>query len=91
MSISIVQTPATCSLAQSPIVFSVNETNGAVLTSSSFSYIADLYYWTGSVYQSGSYDFQLVKYPNTAGNGIFELSNINLQYMKMMKMLKQLH
>lgn len=76
MSISIVQTPATCSLAQSPIVFSVNESNTGVIYSSSFQYVADLYYWTGSVYQSGSPDFTLVKYPNTANNGIFELSNI---------------
>lgn len=76
MSISIVQTPATCSLAQSPIVFSVNESNTAVIGSSSFAYVADLYYWTGSVLDSGSYDYQLVKYPNTAKNGIFELSNI---------------
>lgn len=77
MSLSIVQTPAVTNLAQSPIVFSVNESNGALIGSSSFQYYCDLYYWTGSLFQSGSsLDYTLVKYPNESKNGIFELSNI---------------
>jgi len=77
MALSIVQTPAVANLAQSPIVFSVIEGNGALIGSSSFQYYCDLYYWTGSVLNSGSaLDYTLVKYPNESNNGIFELSNI---------------
>jgi hypothetical protein len=75
MAITINQTPATASLAQSPIVFSLGETGG-VLFSSSFQYNADLYYWTGSVNDSGSYQYQMVKYPNQTGTGIFDFSRI---------------
>ena len=76
MSISIIQTPTTASLAQSPIPFSVIESNTAAIGSSSFQYVADLYYWTGSVFSSGSPDYTLVKYPNTSNTGIFEISQI---------------
>ena len=76
MSISITQTPAQISLAQSPVVFSVLESNGALLTSSSVQYIGELYYWTGSLYNSSSANYTLVKYPNDANTGIFEISNI---------------
>jgi hypothetical protein len=77
MSISIVQNPAQVSLAQSPIVFSLNESNPLVVASSSFQYVADLYYWTGSLYASSSVaDYTLVKYPNASLNGIFELSQV---------------
>ena len=75
MALSITQTPANVSPAQSPIVFTVNET-GSVLLSSSFQYYADLYYWTGSSNQSASVDYTLVKYPNTSGRGIFDFSRI---------------
>ena len=64
MALSIIQTPAAVSLAQSPIIFAVSESNAAVLTSASFQYNADLYYWTGTTTQSGSAgDYTLVKYP----------------------------
>ena len=76
MSISINQYPASASLAQSPIVFSVNETSTGVLASSSFQYIAELYYWTGSESNSGSADYTLQKYPNTSDYGIFDFSRI---------------
>ena len=77
MSIGIYQVPAEVSLAQSPLVFAVRETNTVNLTSSSFQYMSDLYYWTGSVYNSGSVpQYQLVKYPNLANTGIFEISPI---------------
>lgn len=75
MALSITQTPANVSPAQSPIVFTVNE-NGGVLLSSSFQYYADLYYWDGTPTQSGSVDYTLVKYPNTSGRGIFDFSRI---------------
>jgi hypothetical protein len=75
MALSILQFPASCSLAQSPIIFSVSESSAAN-TSSSFQYNADLYYWTGTPSQSGSVKYTLVKYPNTANCGIFDFSRI---------------
>jgi len=76
MSLSITQTPASCSLAQSPIVFSVIENTG-VVASSSFQYMADLYYWTGSLTNSSSVaDYVLTKYPNTSLTGIFDFNRI---------------
>jgi hypothetical protein len=54
MALSLLQTPASCSFAQSPIVFSLSESNTATLTSSSFQYMGDLYYWQGGLNQSSS-------------------------------------
>lgn len=77
MSISITQTPATASLAQSPIIFTVVESNAVNFTSSSFQYIGELYYWTGSVLDSGSTsDYIISKYPNNSSVGIFDISRI---------------
>ena len=77
MSLSITQTPASASLAQSPIIFTVSESNIDVLDSSSFQYVGELYYWTGSITNSGSTsDYTIVKYPNTATVGIFDLNRI---------------
>lgn len=76
MSLSITQYPATCSLAQSPMVFTVFENTGVVY-SSSFQYYADLYYWEGAPNQSGSAgDYTLTKYPNTSLVGMFDVSRI---------------
>lgn len=76
MSLSITQNPATASLAQSPMVFTLAET-GDVVLSSSFQYYGDLYYWTGSLNDSGStFKYQLVKYPNVSRVGIFDVSKI---------------
>ena len=77
MALTIIQTPAVVSLAQSPIIFAVSESNAAALTSASFQYNADLYYWTGTTAQSGSAgDYTLVKYPNESKTGIFDVSRI---------------
>jgi hypothetical protein len=76
MPLSITQTPATASLAQSPIIFTVAESNGALITSQSFQYVGELYYWTGSIFNSGSADYIITKYPNTATVGIFDLNRI---------------
>lgn len=77
MALSIIQTPAAVSLAQSPIIFAVSESNASALTSASFQYNADLYYWTGTETQSGSAgDYTLVKYPNESKTGIFDVSRI---------------
>ena len=77
MALSITQTPATSSLAQSPIIFTVAESNLVNLTSSSFQYVGELYYWTGSVIASGSLsDYTISKFPNTSNVGIFDLNRI---------------
>ena len=76
MSLSLLQTPALVSLAQSPIIFSVSEST-PVYTSSSFQYIGELYYWTGSITNSGSTsNYTITKYPNSANVGIFDLNRI---------------
>jgi len=76
MSLSITQTPATASLAQSPIIFTLAEST-PVYTSSSFQYVGELYYWTGSLTNSASVaDYTIVKFPNTADVGIFDLNRI---------------
>jgi len=74
MAITILQTPAEVSLAQSPIIFSVSSSTD--IANSGFQYVCDLYYWTGSIAVSGSPDYQLVKYPNAEYCGIFDLSRI---------------
>lgn len=76
MSLSITQTPAFVSLAQSPLVFTTFE-NGLVITSSSFQYTADLFIWSGSVGSSPtSSNYTLVKFPNPSNVGIFDVSRI---------------
>ena len=77
MAIEILQYPASCSLAQSPIVCAVSESLSGSVASSSFQYIAELWYWTGSESDSGSFsDFTLAKYPNTSLSGIFDFGKI---------------
>lgn len=77
MALSITQTPATASLAQSPIIFTVAESNPVVFTSSSFQYIGELRYWTGSVASEPILpSYTISKYSNTSGVGIFDLNRI---------------
>jgi hypothetical protein len=76
MSLTISQYPSSASLSQSPIIFSFKESDN-VITSSSFQYMLDLYYWTGSQSASGSIpNYTLVKYPNSSDSGIFDVSRI---------------
>ena len=76
MSITVTQLPSSASLSQSPIIFGFKETD-AVITSSSFQYMLDLTYWTGSMSNSGSTpDYTLVKYPNNSDAGLFDVSRI---------------
>jgi hypothetical protein len=76
MALSILQYPASSSLAQSPIVFSVSESSAAN-TSASFQYNCDLYYWTGLPNASSPNPaYTLVKYPNASNAGIFDVSKI---------------
>jgi hypothetical protein len=77
MSLSITQTPTLVSLAQSPMAFTLSESDANLRTSSSFQYVGELYYWQGSPYQSSSAaNYTIVKYPNTSGVGIFDVSKI---------------
>ena len=68
MALTITQTPATCSLAQSPTIFTLAE-SGDVVLSASFQYYADLYYWSGTTAtaraekRSGSTNTTLNAYP----------------------------
>ena len=75
MAIVVNQLPASASLGQSPIAFSVSESAG-LYSNLGFVYTANLYYWSGSISNSGSYKYQLQKYPNAANYGIFDLSKI---------------
>ena len=76
MSLSITQLPASCSLAQSPTIFTLSESE-LVYTSASFQYYLDLYYWNGTPSNSGSLpNYTLVKYPNVSSVGIFDVSRI---------------
>ena len=75
--ISITQTPTEVNLAQSPTIFTVNETSADLLTSSSYQYVLELSYWTGSktaVPSTANYTLQ--KYPNQSNRGIFDVSRI---------------
>ena len=74
MALSILQFPATASLAQSPMIFSLSSSTDT--TQSSFQYTAELWYWSGGVADSGSSKYTLVKYPNSAGVGLFDVSRI---------------
>lgn len=77
MSLSITQTPALVSLAQSPIIFTVAESDANLLTSSSFQYIGELYYWQGGLNASSSTaEYIINKYPNNSNVGIFDLNRI---------------
>lgn len=76
MALSYTQTPATCSLVQSPTIFTLSE-SGDVVLSSSFQYYLDLYYWSGTPNNSGSVaNYTLVKYPNVSRVGIFDVGKI---------------
>lgn len=76
MSIVINQKPSDIQPAQSPIVFSVTENTASFVTASEFQYKANLYVWSGTLSQSGSYIYQLRKYPNQDGAGIFDMGRI---------------
>ena len=75
MALTITQYPASASLAQSPMIFTVAESSGVVY-SSSFQYYGELYYWTGSTTKPATPEYTLVKYPNESLVGIFDVSRI---------------
>jgi hypothetical protein len=76
MALSITQTPAVVSLAQSPMVYTLSE-NTSVISSASFQYYLDLYYWQGDITTPpATSQYTLVKYPNASNVGIFDVSKI---------------
>ena len=76
MALSITQTPAVVSLAQSPMIFTLSE-SGMVVTSASFQYYLDLYYWQGPITSPPAISqYTLVKYPNASNVGIFDVSKV---------------
>lgn len=77
MALSFTQTPATINLSQSPIIFTLSESTSELLTSQSFQYFGDLYYWQGSTTNSGSVpNYTFAKYPNNSSVGIFDISKV---------------
>jgi hypothetical protein len=77
MSLSITQNPTAVALAQSPMPFTVVESDANLRTSSSFQYVGELYYWQGGLFASSSTpNYTIVKYPNASGVGIFDVSKI---------------
>jgi len=77
MAYSIKQQPTTVSLSQSPIVFSVEETDTSITATGSFQYFGDLYYWQGGSTNQGSVpNFTFAKYPNQSNTGIFDVSKV---------------
>ena len=77
MALSITQTPANISLAQSPIIFTVAESNSGSFFSSSFQYVGELSY--SNEYPFGPTSptvYTIVKYPNASNVGIFDLNRI---------------
>ena len=76
MSYSFIQTPASMSLSQSPMIFSVSSSQ--YTNENNFQYIGELNIWTGSLSASGSGDiWTLAKYPSAVGKtGIFDVSRI---------------
>jgi len=77
MAIEFLQYPASCSFAQSPIIFAVSESNQTLYTSSSFQFVGELNYWIGNENESGSTtDFTFTKYPNENLVGIFDVSRV---------------
>ena len=75
--VTITQTPAAVNLSQSPIVYSVRENDADILTSSSFQYVLELSYWTGSVTDVPTEpNYTLQKFPNQSSRGIFDVSRI---------------
>jgi hypothetical protein len=76
MALSITQTPAVVSLAQSPMIFTLSENTG-VVASASFQYYLDLYYWQGSITSPPTVSqYTMAKYPNASNVGIFDVSKI---------------
>jgi hypothetical protein len=77
MAVNYLQTSSLVNLSQSPIPFTLEDSGSAHISNTGYQYILDLYYWTGSLSNSGSdSNYTLVKYPNSSDVGIFDVSRI---------------
>jgi hypothetical protein len=76
MPLQILQKPSDIQPAQSPIIFSVTETSQSIYEQPEFQYVAYLWVWNGNLNESGSYDYQLRKFPNQTGSGIFDFNRL---------------
>jgi hypothetical protein len=76
MALSITQEPAAVSLSQSPIIFTVSESNSGSLFSSSFQYVGELSYYDAPFGATNPTVYTIVKYPNQSNVGIFDLNRI---------------
>ena len=78
MSIVVLQKPTDIQASQSPIVFSVLASGSAAddIKKDGFQYTANLYIWSGTLNNSGSYLYKYKKYPSGVyGNAIFDFHN----------------
>jgi hypothetical protein len=73
MALTIIQNPGAIVPSQSPIAFSVLSPS---YTGSQFQYTAKLFCWSGSQSNSGSYLYEIRKYPNANGYGIFDFGRV---------------
>ena len=79
MAIQLIDSPQNQAIfSQSPIPFIVSESNSEALTSSSFQYVAELYYWQGhqTSDKPSTSQYTLTKFPNNSGSGIFDVSRV---------------
>jgi hypothetical protein len=74
MALTLLQSPATVNLSQSPMVYAISSSTD--LANPGFTYVCNLFIWSGTPSASGSYEYQLIKYPNESFTGIFEVSRI---------------
>jgi len=75
MSYSFIQTPASMSLAQSPVIFSVSSSQ--FVGANNFQYIGELSIWNTSTTSASAETWTLAKYPSAEGfTGIFDVSRI---------------
>ena len=49
MAIISLQDTGQVTFSQSPMIYAVSESNAEAFTSSSFQYVLEVYYWTGSI------------------------------------------
>lgn len=78
MAIIGLQDTGQVTFSQSPMIYAVSESNAEAFTSSSFQYVLEVYYWTGSILtdQPTSSQYTLQKFPNASNVGIFDVSRI---------------
>ena len=66
MAIISLQDTGQVTFSQSPMIYAVSESNAEAFTSSSFQYVLEVYYWTGSILtdQPATSQYTLQKFPS---------------------------